>query len=43
MMSSAPASYTCVGCSGTFSGVPTFAAANGSVKVMAHATFVGRP
>ena len=24
---SAPASYSCVGCSGTFSGVPTFAAA----------------
>ena len=27
--SSAPASYSCVGCSGTFNGVPTFSAAYG--------------
>ena len=40
MISSAPASYTCVGCSGTFSGVPTLAAANGSVNVTAHGTLV---
>src|SRR5439155_26211270 len=43
MIASAPASYNCVGWSGTFNGVPTFSAANGSVKAMAHGTVVGRP
>ena len=41
--SSAPASYSCVGCSGTPSGVPTLAAANGSVNVMPHGSVVGLP
>src|SRR5207244_1385022 len=40
---SAPASYSCVGCSGTFNGVPTLAAAYGLVNVIAHGTVVGLP
>ena len=36
-------SYNCVGWSGTPSGVPTFSAAAGSVKVTAQATCVGLP
>ena len=36
-------SYSWVGCSGTPSGVPTFIAAAGSVKVTAQATCVGLP
>jgi len=43
LATTAPASYSSVGGSGRGSGAPTFTAAAGSVKVIAHGTVVGRP
>ncbi len=43
MRNSAPASYSCVGCSATCRGVPTLLAAKGFVNVMPHGSEVGVP